>query len=112
MAVSGGTFPPGLGMIGLTNVDCDGSESNFSDCSSSSVSLNSTCIHQNDAGVVCAMPCSPGEVRIGDMSHVEVCNENNWVSICGVDWTLETGNTVCMNLDFSPKGIHYYTTSI
>lgn len=107
-SIPGGTFPPGSGTIGITDAQCVGSESSLSNCTYTRVALNSTCLHQNDAGVICTLPCINGSVQIvgpsSNSGHVQVCVDSDWVAVCANKWTTADANMVCSELGFTIQG--------
>ena len=113
-SIPGGTFPPGSGTIGITDAQCTGSESSLSNCTYTRVALNSTCLHQNDAGVICALPCINGSVQIvgpsSNLGHVQACVDSDWVSVCANKWTTADANMVCSELGFTIQGTCVYHT--
>ena len=53
------TFGPGSGPIQLQDVECQGNENNLFMCSlPSDLGEISTCLHSNDAGVICGGLCA------------------------------------------------------
>ena len=86
-----------------------GSENELLDCDHLRVNLTSTCLHQDDAGVVCALPCTDGELRIVGTSatsgHVELCVGSDWVSVCGSNLTAIDATMVCSRLGFPTQGM-------
>ena len=50
------TFAAGTGPIHLDNLHCTGSESRLIDCPHSGVGIHN-CVHSEDAGVRCHLPC-------------------------------------------------------
>ena len=65
VAVGGGTYNPGTGVIAYSGVSCTGSEFFLGDCSRDTV-LSTTCTHQQDAGVM----CTPGSGTAVDTCRV------------------------------------------
>ena len=55
VAVPSAQFGPGIGIIHLDNVHCDGSELRLDNCSHLGVGVHN-CFYSEDAGVI----CSPG----------------------------------------------------
>ena len=55
VAVPSAQFGPGVGIIHLDDVQCDGSESRLANCSHRGVGVHN-CLPSEDAGVI----CSPG----------------------------------------------------
>ena len=53
IAVKGGHYGAGVGVILLDNVACSGSEQNLLQCSHRGVGVVSTCDHSKDVGVIC-----------------------------------------------------------
>ena len=53
MALSALVFGAGLGQIWISNVQCTGSESRLTECTSAVGSDDYRCMHSEDAGVRC-----------------------------------------------------------
>ncbi|CAL8366205.1 unnamed protein product [Boreogadus saida] len=70
-APRGATFGPGQGPIGLTNVNCNGNESDLTQCGHGGLWTHN-CGHQWDAGVVCegppALPLEPTDIELSPIS--------------------------------------------
>ena len=101
------TFPATSSPIGVTNVNCVGTENKLAECTYEPVYLNTSCIHQNDAGVRCSS-CTKGGMRIvgasNNMGHVELCLYGDWVSVCASGWTIMDSNTVCSLFGYPING--------
>lgn len=72
----------GTGPIWLNNVGCWGNESSLSACSSSEAGLQS-CVHRQDAGVVCE----------GEPSFSRVCLNSLWVKICMFSFSVSSAGS-------------------
>ncbi|NXS63444.1 DMBT1 protein, partial [Brachypteracias leptosomus] len=114
-------FGQGLDPIWLDDVECMGTETNFSQCGLREWGTHN-CNHEEDAGVVCSggqelprpqgsphPPClspagpNPLEVRVQDgpgpcAGRVEVLYQGSWQGVCGSGWSLLEAQVVCRQL--------------
>ena len=111
---------------------CDGNELRLIDCASNPLAAHN-CLHSEDAGAVCQpapsrkniylssiigllhqlyihAACTQGDIRLvagarDSEGRVEVCNQNQWGSVCDVGWDLNDGNVACRQAGFG-SGIY------
>lgn len=107
MARASAAFGQGIGDIYLDNVVCDGHELRLIDCSSNPLAVHN-CQHSNDAGVICqynSTCTTQGDIRLaggaGDSEgRVEVCNQNQWGTVCSIGWNQNDANVACRQAGF------------
>ena len=122
-------FGHGSGPILFTYLDCDGTESRLSDCSTYS-SHYFGARHTDDAGVRCQRAtttsklliimianlifvtvllaradCANGDVRLMNGTtpyegRVEICYDGVWGSVCDSGWNDQDAAIVCLQLEF------------
>lgn len=86
---------------------CDGNELRLIDCSSNPLAAHN-CLHSEDAGVVCQPYTScttQGDIRLvagarDSEGRVEVCNENQWGTVCDMGWDMNDANVACRQAGF------------
>nr|XP_038035100.1 deleted in malignant brain tumors 1 protein isoform X4 [Anas platyrhynchos] len=98
-------FGQGADPIWLDDVECTGTEANFSHCILNGWGLHN-CNHEEDAGVVCS-GTNPLQLRVTDgrspcAGRVEVQYNATWYSICSSGWSLLEAEVACKQLGCGP----------
>ena len=97
-------LPTGRNPVSLENVRCTGNETHISNCPTSPVGeiSNPVCLEANrSAGVTCTtVGCVNGIFRLMDgptffEGRVEVCYNNEWLSVCDVGSDKAYATKVC-----------------
>ena len=116
-------FGQGDGPIQIDNVQCTGTESRLQDCP---LLRTHNCAHSEDAGVECIsklpfgictasvelclcfpiIVCSTGALRLvggsgANEGRVEVCNNQQWGTVCDDAWGVNDANVACRQAGFS-----------
>ena len=102
------SFTRGVGVIWLSDVQCEGNETRLVDCPASDFGSN-TCNHFEDVGISCPT-CTQGDIRLqggtATSGRVEICNNNVWGTVCDDDfWGTTEARVVCRQLGFDGNGI-------
>ncbi|XP_038052403.1 deleted in malignant brain tumors 1 protein-like [Patiria miniata] len=108
-AWQGSHFGEGSGPILLSNVACNGTESNIDLCEHSGW-FNHSCSHAEDAGVTCGEQLivndsSPVSVRLvnGEApseGRVEIYYKCHWGTICDSGWSIRHAHVICRQLGY------------
>ena len=102
-------FTNGVGQIWLSDVRCRGTETRLTDCTHSGFGVHS-CTHLEDAGVRCTT-CTQGAIRLqgGNITNgrVEICNSNEWGTVCDDLWGTTDAQVVCRQLGFEVAGLKF-----
>jgi len=102
-------FINGAGQIWLDDVRCTGTETRLIDCPAQPLGTHN-CQHFEDAGVRCSSTpiCTQGDVRLqggtATQGRVEICNGNEWGTVCDNLWGVSDATVVCRQLGFSTTG--------
>jgi hypothetical protein len=99
-------FTNGVGQIWLSDVRCRGTEARLTDCTHSGFGTH-TCTHIEDAGVRCTT-CTQGSLRLqggnATSGRVEICNSNEWGTVCDAGWDATDAQVACRQLGFEVTG--------
>lgn len=107
---------------------CDGNELRLLDCASSALAAHD-CTHLQDAGVLCTpmisrktqfilylhsihyvsfglVACTQGDIRLvagsaANEGRVEICNNNQWGSVCDSGWDINDARVACRHAGYS-----------
>ena len=95
-------FTDGTGQIWLDNVNCAGTETRLIACPANALGVHN-CVHSEDAGVDCEEAgCIQGSVRLQGgtaiRGRVEICNANEWGTVCDDLWGAADAAVVCRQL--------------
>jgi deleted-in-malignant-brain-tumors protein 1 len=109
--LSGVSVPDGTGQIWLDDVHCHGTETRLIDCPATSLGVHN-CGHPEDAGVSCprmGTTCVQGTIRLRGgtttRGRVEICNHNQWGTVCDDQWGTKDAQVACRQLGFGSTGI-------
>ncbi|KAI6656892.1 hypothetical protein LOD99_16194 [Oopsacas minuta] len=113
-------FGKGIGQIWLSELRCDGSESELVNCPRSNFGPQN-CLHSEDASVICQTPdpidIIPVRLSGSDADHegvVEVNlnkSVNEWASVCGDGFRYSDAEVVCRQLGY-PGVLRFYREDI
>ena len=104
-------FTNGAGQIWLSNVQCRGTETRLTDCTHAAFGVHS-CTHSEDAGVRCTT-CTNGAIRLeggnATSGRVEICNSNEWGTVCDDLWGTVDAQVACRQLGFEATGLFNFS---
>ena len=110
IALVGGAFGAGEGVIFLDSVQCSGGELSLSECPSDPLGTNN-CGHTEDAAVFChseEVTCKEGNIRLADgpdgreyEGRLEICINNHWGTVCDDRYNMAEAKVVCTELGFT-----------
>lgn len=100
-------FGSGTGRIVLDDVQCTGSETHLTNCTSTVINHN--CDHTEDVGVKCGLSvnCAHGDVRLqggGNEGKLEVCIGGVWGTVCPNTWGIQEAIVSCNQLELPSTG--------
>ena len=101
-------FGQGDAHIAVSEVHCDTTAEQFSDCLYST-GTDVSCSHADDASCLCQDLCENGAVRLSEGNvptegRVEVCFNGEWGTVCDNNWTGPDGEVVCRQLGYPTYG--------
>ena len=99
VAKGGGHFAAGSGAITYDGVACDSSESSLASCPMS-VTVDSGCGHDNDAGVSCERLLRLVDGSIASEGRLEVYHDGEWGSVCDDSFGATEAAVVCRELGY------------
>ena len=114
IAVARQAYPDNVLNSGISQVQCDGSESSLLDCTVSY--LPPAISSPRDAAVVCQAQstqvsnCSNGDIRLVNGTtelegRLEICINNAWGTICSQGFTADDAEVVCRQLEVPFSGM-------
>ena len=114
-AVTSQIYPDDPLDSGISQVECDGSETSLSECRVNY--LSPTVANQEDAAVVCQAQsslisnCSNGDIRLvsgtTDLEgRLEICINKVWGTVCSQGFTADDAEVVCTQLNLPFNGMY------
>ena len=93
----------------MDNVQCSGTETRLIDCTANALGSHN-CVHSEDAGVRCTgSTCTRGAIRLRGgtttQGRVEICNNNDWGTVCDDFWGTVDAQVACRQLQLSTIGL-------
>ncbi|XP_041473168.1 deleted in malignant brain tumors 1 protein-like isoform X2 [Lytechinus variegatus] len=91
------SFGRGFGPIHMDDVQCAGDEETIFDCEYNN---QTSCSHNEDAGVVCAPKIRLAGGMNAYQGRVEMYVNNEWGTICDTEWDVDEARVACRQLKF------------
>ena len=116
IAVTRQAYPDNALDSGISQVQCDGSETSLLDCRLSY--LTPAVPSPNDAALVCQSQstqmanCSNGDIRLVNGTtelegRLEICINNAWGTVCSEGFTADDAKVVCRQLNIPHNGMFF-----
>ncbi|KAM4633324.1 scavenger receptor cysteine-rich domain-containing protein DMBT1-like isoform 2-T2 [Polymixia lowei] len=90
-------FGQGTGPIWEASNSCFGSETSLQQCSVNGFN-NTSCRHEEDAGIVCAEQIKLVNGKSECSGRVEIYHKSQWGTVCDDEWEMTNAEVVCRQL--------------